>query len=35
MKIGDWQLKRLDKDVIQERRNFVVHPAYTIIKIER
>lgn len=26
-KIGHWQTKRLDRDVINERRNYIVHPA--------
>ena len=27
-RIGHWQLKRLDRDVVTERREFIVHPAY-------
>lgn len=30
-KVSQWQRKIYDKDVLQERREFLVHPAYGIV----
>ena len=34
-KIGNWQLKRFDRDIESERREFLVHPAYNHINLEK
>lgn len=32
-KISNWKRKILDRDIVSERQEFIVHPAYIVLDI--